>query len=185
MQTTDDEFPAAAAAKLQVEMVGRRVFCPRDVFRWERTEAFADLMAFVERMNVAAAAGTGTDKGTGTTGNVDRALEVLLQVEGWTQEASTEFVEFHRTLHAEGRALLVRTYGRPGDHRTLELPEYLKKSFGDPATGTYGPENELSFCMYLVALFKLHHLTCEDEPYIVAVLFDRYHHRKHLTQKCS
>lgn len=177
MQTTEGMLPAVADS--QVEIIGRRVFCPRDMVRWERSEAFADLTAFVERINNVAAAVTGN--GNGTTGNVDRVVEMLGHVEGWMVEptgngrpAVREFVEFHRALRTQGHVLLVQWYGRPCDHRTVELPAYLAMSFGDPATGTFGPEHELSFCMYLVALFKLRRLTCEDEPYVVTVLMARY-----------
>lgn len=50
----DDDFLADALAHLQVEIINRRTYCPRDMFHWERSEAMADIVAFVERMNVMA-----------------------------------------------------------------------------------------------------------------------------------
>lgn len=174
-----------AYGTLPVEIIGRRVHGPRDMGHWERSEANADVAAFVERMNVVAKRWSPNDTTTTTTENVDRTMSVLRYVAEWADEhepvvvsngffAMPSFRKFHKRLHADGHELLVRTYGRPGDHRTVELPVYLEHSFGDPKANTYGLEHELSFCMFLVALFKLHRLTSADERYIVPVLFNRY-----------
>lgn len=194
----DDDDAAAAIASgagdnLNVEIIGRRVFCRRDMFRWERSEALADVAAFVDRMNVVAKryqppAAVVTAKGrrkAKSTRNVDSVLEVLSCVAGWAEQhesarndfaAGSRFGKFHALLHVDGYGLLTSgVFGRHrGDHRVVELPVYLENSFGHPTNMTYGLEHELSFCMFLVGLFKLHHLTCDDEPYIVPVLFARY-----------
>lgn len=177
---------------LQAEIVGRRVFCPRDMFQWERSEALADIVAFVERMNVAAAEQSDRDLQVKPGRNVSRVLDVLRQVcdlakagrgSSWCLFSAAglgarfpSFSTFHETLRNNGPDLFARTYrgrGPVGDHRLAELPAYLSASFGDPDTRTYGPEHELSFCMFLVALFKLGRLTFADEPFIVAVIFDK------------
>lgn len=184
METARKYPPAddAAYAVLPVEIIGRRrVRDPRDMSRWERSEAAADVAAFVECMNEVAKRHEPAET---ITENVDRTLRVLSNVANWAAEHEpstgigfsvvTSFQQFHERLRADGHDLLIRTYGRPGDHRTVELPTYLERSFGDPNANVYGLEHELSFCMFLVALFKLHRLTGADEPYVVAVLFDRY-----------
>lgn len=171
--------------RVQVEIIGRRVHCKRDMYRWERSEAMADIVAFVDRMNLAAKRqGSRRVNASSRPKNVNRTMEVLRRVGEWAEEheptrndftVGPRFRRFHELLHAEGHSLLVRTYcgRRPGDHRTVELPVYFENSFGDPDAMAYGPEHELSFCMFLAALFKLHCLDCADEPYVVAVLFDR------------
>lgn len=174
-------FPAAA--NLPVEIIGRRVRCSQDMYRWERSEARADVTGFVERINaVAAATATATAAVDGVTDNMRRASEILWQVARWAElhrparndfTVVSAFSRFLATLRSDGHVMLVRTYGRPAEHRTVELPVYLEKSFGDANAMEYGPEHELSFCMYLVALFKLRHLTCADEPHVVTLLFNR------------
>ncbi|VVC27550.1 Phosphotyrosyl phosphatase activator, PTPA, partial [Cinara cedri] len=174
-------FPASA--NLPVEIIGRRVYCRRDMLRWECSQAQADMRVFIERMNVVLAeryrpTATATPDGTE---NVRKAAEVLGQVTQWAElnrPARNDFMvvpafgKFHAMLRSKSHDLLVRMYGRPAEHRTVELPAYLEKSFGDADTMEYGPEHEISFCMFLIALFKLHHLTCADEHYVVSVLFD-------------
>jgi len=180
-----DDYPIAAAAEsLPVDIIGQRVFCPRDMYRWERSEAMADIVAFVEQMNVVAGRQRPVEVfRTGATGNINKAMEVLLNVCEWAEKYEPDrndftvgpsFVKFHEVLRNDGFDFLIRTYGSPGDHRIYELSVYLEKSFGDPETMTYGLEHELSFCMFLIALFKLHYLTCADESYVVAILFSRY-----------
>lgn len=123
-------------------------------------------------MNAAAAAASA---GHVDGGRADETAEVLRHVGEWAVELQS-FDDFHDALRVRGRALLSRTYGPAGprDHRVAELPAYLETSFGDPETTAYGPEHELSFAMFLAALFKLGRLTHGDEPYAVNVLFDRY-----------
>lgn len=116
--------------------------------------------------------------------STDRVMEVLRNVGDWAKDhkpacrvgfsVRPSFLKFYNLLHVVGYDLLIQMCGRQNEHRTVELPVYLENSFGDPNTMTYGLEHELSFCMFLVALFKLHHLTCADEPYIVTMLFNRY-----------
>lgn len=181
MPWSDDALPARG--HLSVEIIGRRVRCPRDMFRWERSAAMADVAAFVEHMNAVAKRGP---PATGGGVNVDEAARVLSRVAGWAAEhepargggalaARRCFREFHGRLRTDGRDLLMRAFATtPGDHRAVELPVYLEHGFGDPDAAAYGPQHELSFCMYLIALFKLHRLTFADEPYVVPVLFNRY-----------
>lgn len=188
--TETDAFPTDD--NLRVEIIGRRVFCPRDMFRWEQSEALADIVAFVERMNVASAERHGRGRTTKPGKNVSRVLDVLRQVRDWARAGRDSswclfsavglggrfpsFGAFHEMLSENGPDLLARTYrgcGSAGDHRPAELPVYLAASFGDRDTATYGPEHELSFCMFLVALFKLGRLTFADEHHVVAVLFDK------------
>lgn len=156
------------------------------MFAWERSEARADVVAFVDQMNAAARRWpTAADVSGGHPVNVNRTLTVLRRVGEWAavhgSRARNDFTvrprfgKFYELLRSEGPGLLAHTYRcRPGDHRAVELPVYLRDSFGDPVAAAYGPEHELSFCMYLVALFKLQHLDSADEPYIVTVLFDKY-----------
>jgi hypothetical protein len=150
------------------------VFGPRHVSGWERSEAFADVAAFVDRMNALSAASLPPPPAAAAGGRVDVAADVLRRVGEWAEGARC-FDDFHAALRARGLALLCRAYGPDAgrDHRATELPAYLETSFGDPATAAYGPEHELSFVMFLIALFKLGRLACRDEPYVVTVLFDR------------
>ncbi|XP_060846011.1 LOW QUALITY PROTEIN: serine/threonine-protein phosphatase 2A activator-like [Rhopalosiphum padi] len=197
-----DRFPVPViGASLPVEIVGRRVHQPRDMFDWERSEARADVLVFVHHMNdvvkrypsaAAARRRWRRRQQRGRDCNVDKVMAVLRVVGEWAEKRCSEpaghdhlpmmsaaehFGHFHGQLRAEGRALLDRTYdsgcGR-ADYRSVMLPAYLERSFGDPVTMTYGPAHELSFCVFLVALFKLHRLTWADEPFIVTVIFDRY-----------
>lgn len=160
--------PAMPTAR-RTEIAGRRVLCPRDMVAWERSEALADVVAFVDRMNALSAAAASGPRPAAATGD---DADVLRRVGEWAAEAPC-FDDFHATLRARGPALLCRAYGRDGDHRVAELPAYLETSFGDPATVAYGPQHELSFAMFLIALFKLGRLTYRDEPYVVSALFDR------------
>jgi len=165
---------------------------PRDMFDWERSEARADVLVFVRHMNDVAkrypAAAAARRRPRPRDDNVDRAVAVLRTVGEWAAkrcgsadqddhpEATAErFCHFHSQLRANGRSLLDRTYRGRGraDYRDVMLPAYLERSFGDPVTMAYGTAHELSFCAFLVSLFKLHHLTWADEPYVVAVIFDR------------
>jgi len=200
--TTEDysgavEFKVpVAGASLPVEMVGQRVREPRDMFDWERSEARADLLVFVRHMNdvakrypaAAAARRRRIPRPRPVDDNVDRAMAVLQTVCEWAAkrnesagqddrpEAATErFCHFHSQLRADGRCLLDRTYGGRGraEYRDVMLPAYLERSFGDPFTMAYGPAHELSFCAFLVSLFKLHHLTWADEPFVATVIFDK------------
>jgi len=183
---TSGAYPfAAASAVLPVEIIGRRAHGVRDMARWERSEAVADVAAFVDRMNAVAKRHDHRSPVPADVGrNVDATMAVLGHVADWAAEyepvnddlftVAPSYRRFHDRLRADGYRLLIRTYGRPGDHRTVELPAYFERSFGDPETNAYGLEHELSFSMFLVALFKLHCLTSADERHVVAVLFDRY-----------
>ncbi|XP_029341625.1 serine/threonine-protein phosphatase 2A activator-like [Acyrthosiphon pisum] len=190
------EFPVpVAGASLPVEVVCQRVREPRDMFDWERSEARADLLVFVRHMNdvakryPAAAAARRRRRPRPFDDNVDRAMAVLRTVGEWAvkrcgpagqddrpESAAERFCHFHSQLRADGRCLLNRTYGGRGraEYRDVMLPAYLERSFGDPVTMAYGPAHELSFCAFLVSLFKLHHLTWADEPFVVTVIFDKY-----------
>lgn len=68
--TTDDNFLADALANLKVEIISHRVYCPRDMFSWERSEAMADVVSFVERMNVV------MKRYRGQAGQVDQFLKL-------------------------------------------------------------------------------------------------------------
>jgi len=191
------EFPVpVAGASLPVEVVGQRVRQLRDMFDWKRSEARTDLLVFVRHMNdvakrypvAAAARRRRRPRPRPVDDNVDRAMAVLRTVGEWAvkrsgpagqgdpPEAAAElFCHFHSQLRADGRCLLDRTYGGRGraEYRDVMLPTYLERSFGDPVTMAYGPAHELSFCAFLVSLFKLHHLTWADEPFVVTVIFDK------------
>jgi len=187
------EFPVPViGASLPVEVVSQRVREPRDMFDWERSEARADLLVFVRHMNDVVkrypAAVPARRRPRPCDDNVDRAIAVLRTVGEWAvkcckpaggdnhpESAAERFCHFHGQLRADGRCLLDRTYSGRGraEYRDVMLPTYLERSFGDPVTMTYGPAHELSFCAFLVSLFKLHHLTWADEPLVVTVIFDR------------
>jgi len=189
------EFPVpVAGASLPVEIVGRRVCQPQDMFDWERSEARAEVLVFVRHMNDMAkrfpTAASVRQRQRSRNNNVNKALMVLLTVGEWAAKRSLpaghdnnpraiaeSFCHFQKQLRADGRTLLHRTYGGHGnghaDYRDVMLPVYLEQSFGDPNTMTYGPAHELSFCAFLVSLFKLRHLMWADEPYVVTVIFDR------------
>lgn len=181
-------------ASLPVEVVSQRVREPRDMFDWERSEARADLLVFVRHMNdvakryPATVAARRRPRPRPCDDNVDRAIAVLRTVGEWAvnsckpagednhpESAAERFCHFHSQLRGDGRCLLNQTYGGRGraEYRDVMLPAYLERSFGDPVTTTYGPAHELSFCAFLVSLFKLHHLTWADEPFVVTVIFDK------------
>lgn len=181
MQWTADETPAAAIADRPLEACGPRARRPRDMSRWERSRALADVVTFVERVNRTTARGeTGTPV-TGADENVRAAIGVLRAVRRWAENCGPDdcetvrFDRFHRRLRAGSRDLLSDAYAAaPAERRAVELPEYLNRSFGDPATAAYGAEHELSFCMFLVALYELNRLTAADDPFVAPVLFQEY-----------
>jgi len=191
--TVEFSIPVVSAS-LPVEIVGRRVCQPQDMFDWERSEARAEVLVFVQHMNDVTkrypTAAFVRQCQRSRNNNVSRSLAVLRTVSEWAAKCSLParhdnlsraitkcFCHFHGQLRADGRTLLDRTYGGHGlgraDYRDVMLPVYLEQSFGDPNTMTYGPAHELSFCAFLVSLFKLRHLTLADEPYVVTVIFDK------------
>lgn len=185
------EFPVPViGANLPVEIVDWRVRRPLDMFDWERSESRAEVLAFVRHMNAVAkrypsAPARRRRRRPNYSANVEKAVGVLRTVGEWAAEhcgpsqdhqtAVERFGDFHGQLRVDGQALLDRTYcgGGRADYRDVMLPVYLERSFGDPATMAYGTAHELSFCVFLVALFKLHRLTWTDEPYVITVIFNR------------
>lgn len=55
----------------------------------------------------------------------------------------------------------------------IEITAYIVDSFGNPTRIDYGTGHELSFCMFLCGLYKVHILKQSDSKATVNILFSR------------
>ncbi|XP_050430705.1 serine/threonine-protein phosphatase 2A activator-like [Adelges cooleyi] len=191
MYLIDDNDDPDVTIDVKVEKVQRRVHHRRDMFEWECSEAFGDIVAFMRQMNEEVQ-GTVQSKITIAcsdqstkppwSSRVQMVLDILNNVHAWATHNQSDinsgyspvslFQKFHKMLHSDGHTLIVQMYGAIGSHLTVELPVYLKQSFGAPENMEYGIQHEISFTMFLIILYKLNFLTPLDEPYVVCLLFD-------------
>lgn len=55
----------------------------------------------------------------------------------------------------------------------IEIQDYLIESFGNSTRIDYGTGHEMSFCMFLLCLFKIGAFTEEDAAAVVLKIFSK------------
>lgn len=200
---TDPTGDALTASSFARHIYTKRIRSIHDLGSWKRSEAYYDLVAYINNTSMAIQGYRQTDGYVVTPQmrklcKVFRWLDLLLYEchpmgvgQGLMRcvgAGKVELLESNNELrtkchHAYRRWILLvqeKLYSileqqvQPHCKHINELAQYLTRSFGSLRNYEYGPGNELMFLFYLCTLFKAGILGSNDTIAAALLLFQRY-----------
>lgn len=200
---TDPTGDALTASAFARHIYTKRIRNINDLGSWKRSEAYYDLVAYINNTSMAIQGYRQTDEYVVTPQmrklcKVFRWLDLLLYechpmgvgqgLKRCVGAGKVELLESNTELrskchHAYRRWMLLvqeKLYSileqqvRPNCKHINELAQYLTRSFGSLRNYEYGPGNELMFLFYLCTLFKSGILGKDDTVAAALMLFQRY-----------
>ncbi|BGP17827.1 hypothetical protein JCM10213_008373 [Rhodosporidiobolus nylandii] len=151
----------------------RKIFDADDMQLWLRSEAYAHIEAFINRLRTAS-----EQEQKEPSQAIKLVVEFLERCGGWIEEATTSgspasrgkaFIDKNWLARVtEASAVLNRDLTSSSQAGCVpELEAHLASSFGSPVRLDYGTGHELAFLCYLLTLRLAGVFTVEDEPAIV------------------
>ncbi|XP_060522112.1 serine/threonine-protein phosphatase 2A activator-like [Cylas formicarius] len=157
---------------------------PEDMLKWDRSEAYLEYMGFIFAINNAVRGTTNSDGSRNASQAVDKIMTLLDRLGHWIDEippiqqpqrfGNQAFRSWYNRLQTESITVLQNALP-PNLHRALpEIAVYLQESFGNATRIDYGTGHEISFLMFLCALFKIGFLTEADLAATACKIFVKY-----------
>lgn len=151
--------------------------------KWESSETYADLLSFINSI-CACIRGKSLSFKCQISPVAQRLLEMLGKLEKFALETppvdqpqrfgNVAFKAWYQKMSANISGLLEEVLPEGLRDAVAELVPYLLDSFGNSTRIDYGTGHELSFIMFLMAMFKIEALEKTDDVAIVIKIFDFY-----------
>ncbi|KFB40970.1 AGAP008652-PA-like protein [Anopheles sinensis] len=154
-----------------------------DMEKWEKSEAYYDVIGFISSMAVAL-------QGTRNSQNVtmppvvenlsnvlDRLEKLAIETPPIDQPArfgNAAFKVWFQKVQAESMKLVTDALPDNLKDAAQELQVYFVESFGNATRIDYGTGHELAFVMFLMCLFKIGAIERKDEVAVGLKLFQKY-----------
>uniref|UniRef100_A0AAG5DA41 Serine/threonine-protein phosphatase 2A activator n=1 Tax=Anopheles atroparvus TaxID=41427 RepID=A0AAG5DA41_ANOAO len=154
-----------------------------DMERWEKSEAYYDVLGFISSMAVALQ-GTRNSQIVSVHPVVEQLSNVLDRLEQLAIETppidqparfgNAAFKNWFQKMQSETLQLLTDALPDTLKDAAKELQVYLVESFGNATRIDYGTGHELAFVMFLMCLFKIGAIERSDEVAVGLKLFQKY-----------
>ncbi|XP_071111601.1 serine/threonine-protein phosphatase 2A activator-like [Haliotis cracherodii] len=154
-----------------------------DIPRWEKSQAYGDLIGFILTLNEAVKGKKISDTYP-ISEPIQKVEGVLATLSGWIDEippvdqpqrfGNKAFRDFFTRLQQNCARLLTECLGEKYTPAIDELSVYLLESVGNSTRIDYGTGHELSFVAFLCCLYKIGVLTTADYVATVLRVFERY-----------
>ncbi|XP_076032280.1 serine/threonine-protein phosphatase 2A activator-like isoform X3 [Oratosquilla oratoria] len=161
----------------------KEVLSPADVEKWEKSEAYQDILGFLMSLN-AAVKGKKLSVSTEVSSVTEGILDLLIKLGRWIDEippvnqpqrfGNKAFRNFYTKLKEEGAEALKQVLPEKYHPAVPEVSVYLIESVGNSTRIDYGTGHELAFIMFLTCLFKIGALKQEDSVATVTKIFYSY-----------
>ncbi|KAH8418991.1 hypothetical protein KR222_011863, partial [Zaprionus bogoriensis] len=200
---TDSTGDALRASTFAQHVYTKRVRNPEDLSTWKRSQAYYDLVAYINNTSMVIQ-GYRQESGYPITPQMlklckifnwlDRLLyefhpmgvgqglllcvgegrvELMESTESLSQKCHRAYRRWMMQVEQKVYSILEQQV-RPHCKHINELAQYLTRSLGSLRNFEYGPGNELMFLFYLCALFKIGILDSEDTVAAALLLYQRY-----------
>ncbi|XP_057656005.1 serine/threonine-protein phosphatase 2A activator-like [Diorhabda carinulata] len=156
-----------------------------DMKRWEASPAYKDIFEFICNVNNYIRGKTNSMGSEDASECVDKIYSMLDTLDEWIDEIppvkdkrfSTEaYRDWHARLQREAVLLIADMLPHYLFRALLEIEKYFVNAFGNSNRIYYGTEHELTFIMFLLALFKIGYLDIDDLVPAACKIFVRYLH---------
>ncbi|XP_076032279.1 serine/threonine-protein phosphatase 2A activator-like isoform X2 [Oratosquilla oratoria] len=171
------------AATHTFQIPKKEVLSPADVEKWEKSEAYQDILGFLMSLN-AAVKGKKLSVSTEVSSVTEGILDLLIKLGRWIDEippvnqpqrfGNKAFRNFYTKLKEEGAEALKQVLPEKYHPAVPEVSVYLIESVGNSTRIDYGTGHELAFIMFLTCLFKIGALKQEDSVATVTKIFYSY-----------
>ncbi|KAF2349726.1 Phosphotyrosyl phosphatase activator PTPA [Trinorchestia longiramus] len=161
----------------------REVFIAPDVEKWEKSEAYQDVLGFLTSLNESVR-GKSCSSPCHESDVTLRLLAMLDKMASWLEEfppvdqpqryGNKAFKDYYSKLASEAESVVREVVGEVHARGSGEASVYLIESVGNSTRIDYGTGHELAFIMFLTCLFKLGALKQEDSHATVTRVFKRY-----------
>ncbi|XP_068221485.1 serine/threonine-protein phosphatase 2A activator-like [Palaemon carinicauda] len=165
------------------EVPARAVLNPGDISKWEKSEAYQDIMGFLTSMNNAVR-GKKLSAPCEVSLVTNNLLEMLDTLSQWIDDipptdqpqrfGNKAFRDFYAKLKEDGEDLVKKMLPEKYHSAIPEVTVYLVESFGNSTRIDYGTGHELAFVMFLTCIFKIGALVESDSVATVTKVFNRY-----------
>ncbi|XP_056647023.1 serine/threonine-protein phosphatase 2A activator-like [Diorhabda sublineata] len=155
-----------------------------DMQRWEKSEAYKEFFGFICTVNISIKAKSNSAGSKNASESVNKICELLEVLDKWIDEippinqpqrfGNQAYRKWHSRLEGEISQLLQNLLPEPLHKSIIEIKIYLIEGFGNSTRIDYGTGHELSFLLFLCALFKIGYLQINDQVAIACKVFVRY-----------
>ncbi|XP_017477213.1 PREDICTED: serine/threonine-protein phosphatase 2A activator [Rhagoletis zephyria] len=162
----------------------KHVKVPQDIAKWQRSEAYYDLMGFINAVSCAIQGKRINDPSIYVSpimknlvaifDKLNKLVDESPPVDQPTRFGNKGFRVWASKMHRDIFLYLKEALPQEKCDLFTELGSYLSESFGNSVRIDYGTGHELSFIFFLCALFKAELLTEEDSVACVLRLFNTY-----------
>ncbi|XP_052790746.1 serine/threonine-protein phosphatase 2A activator-like [Mya arenaria] len=156
---------------------------PDDIPKWEKSEAYRDLIGFLLAMNDAVKGKKISDARVFSP-VIESLLKLLDMMEGWIAKfppveqpqrfGNTAFRDWFDKLKQEAPGLVRDLLGPKHADAAEEVSTYLVEGVGNQTRIDYGTGHELAFAAFLLCLYKLDLLKETDAEAVVLNVFTKY-----------
>lgn len=154
-----------------------------DIGAWERSEAYYELIGFINAVSTCvqgkkisdeAEKSPGVDKVLAVIAHLNRLIDETPPVDQPQRFGNMAFREWHRKMKESAKDTLAQLVPEDKAEAVEELLVYYVDCFGNSTRIDYGTGHELAFLFLLCCLFKLGVLTREDQLAVGLKVFDAY-----------
>ncbi|KAK7080396.1 Serine/threonine-protein phosphatase 2A activator [Halocaridina rubra] len=161
----------------------RAVLSPTDITKWEKSEAFQDILGFLTSMNEAVR-GKKLSTDCEVSPIITNLLKMIDKLNTWIDEilpidqpqryGNKAFREFFARLKENGETLVKEALPEEYHKAVPEIATYLVESVGNSTRIDYGTGHEFAFIMFLTCVFKIGALVEKDSVATVNKVFNSY-----------
>ncbi|XP_059145992.1 serine/threonine-protein phosphatase 2A activator-like [Physella acuta] len=161
----------------------KQIKLPNDIPRWEKSQAYSDLLGFILALNEAVKNKKIRDQ-YHSSPLIEKLVNMLDQLDKWIDEippidqpqrfGNKAFRTWFNKLKEEGPNLLKQVLPPEYEPAIPELFTYVIESVGNDTRIDYGTGHELSMVAFLCCLCKLGAFKEEDYTALVLKIFERY-----------
>ncbi|XP_039950783.1 serine/threonine-protein phosphatase 2A activator [Bactrocera tryoni] len=162
----------------------KHVKIPQDIVKWQRSEAYYDLLGFINAVSYAIQGKRINDPNiyisptmknvVGIFDKLNKLVDESPPVDQPTRFGNKGYRVWARKMHRDIFVFMKEALPQEKCDLFSELGAYLSESFGNSVRIDYGTGHELSFIFFLCALFKAKIFTEEDSIACALRLFNSY-----------
>ncbi|CAH1113783.1 unnamed protein product [Psylliodes chrysocephalus] len=155
-----------------------------DMLQWDKSEAYFEYLGFIYSLNDSIRGKTNSEASHGASPEIEKLCVLLETLNGWIDEippvqqpqrfGNQAFKVWYNRLKDDAIVLLQKVVPDRLYRAVPEIMVYLIEGFGNSIRIDYGTGHELSFIMFLCALFKIGFLKFTDQPATACKVFVRY-----------
>ncbi|XP_067623603.1 serine/threonine-protein phosphatase 2A activator [Eurosta solidaginis] len=162
----------------------KHVKVPQDIAKWQRSEAYYDLLSFINAVSYAIQGKRINDPDISVSPIMKSVLVIFEKLNKLVDETppvdqparfgNKGYRIWARKMHRDIFVYLKEALPQDKCELFTELGSYLSESFGNSVRIDYGTGHELSFIFFMCALFKAKLFTEEDSIASALLLFNTY-----------